>query len=458
MKQVENVASINSDLFTIPRDDGTFLLYAPLTKKAGVINEAGVNTIVGYFDGRSLADGEQSFIENLYQNKFLTEEGQPKPVFSKNFTFKPHEVTLFVTSRCNLRCRYCYADAGKKNMDMAVETAQAAIDLVAANAGLMGLPKFAVGFHGGGEPTTAWDIVTQAVEYAYRVADDKGLDVEVFAATNGMFNEKQRDYILQKFTNLNISIDGPADIQDYNRPKTDGSGSFGIIRDNLKFFDEHRFQYGVRATITKKNVYRMAEIVEWFNSEFNIDYLHLEPVWLCGRCLTTGEEAPSDDAFIQCYAQAMEKAEQLGVNLIYSGLRLGSLLSKFCAAASDGFNVLPDGTVTSCYEVTENDSPKAEVFHYGRYDAIKKAFVFDADKIKRLQQFSVENFEYCRNCFCKWHCAGDCISKVFDASKSFRHEGSIRCSLNRRLTIMQIEKMLESGFVESSDSLCRAKE
>ena len=442
MKTTEKTAAINSDLFTIPRGDGTYILYAPLNRKVGVVNGTGVNAIVRFLDGETLAGNEKSFVDSLYQNRFLTEEEPARPVFPDNYMFMPHEVTLFATGRCNLRCRYCYADAGKQNRDMSLETAKAAIDLIAGNAGLIGLSQFKVGFHGGGEPTTAWDLVTQAVDYAYQVAEDKGLDVEVFAATNGMFNEKQRDYILQKFTNLNISIDGPADIQNYNRPKVDGSGSFAVIRDNLKFLDEHEFSYGVRATVTKKDVHRIEEIVEWFKSEFNINFLHLEPVWLCGRCLTTGEEAPSDEDFIKYYSRAMDKAEKIGVNLIYSGLRLDSLLSKFCGAAGDGFNVLPDGNVTSCYEVTENDDPKAELFHYGRYDFNTKEFVFDMDKIKRLQQFSVENIVYCRNCFCKWHCAGDCISKVFDAGKSFQHEGSARCTLNRRLTQLQLEKLI----------------
>jgi len=325
---------------------------------------------------------------------------------------------------------------------MLLETAKAAIDLVAENAGLAGMPRFAVGFHGGGEPTVAWGLITEAVEYAYEVAGMKGLDVEIFAATNGMFNEKQREFILRKFTSLNISMDGPADIQNFNRPKTDGSNSFAAVRDNLKFLDEHGFSYGVRVTITERDVHRMEEIVEWFKSEFNITSLHMEPVWMCGRCLTSGEQSPSDDDFVKYYMRALDKAEQIGVNLVYSGLRLDSLISKFCAAAGDGFNVLPDGAVTSCYEITDNDNPKAELFHYGHYDFNRKRFVFDFDKIKRLQKYSVENIAHCRDCFCKWHCAGDCISKVFDESKSFQHEGSSRCALNRELTKMQLEKLI----------------
>ncbi|MDR0429599.1 MAG: radical SAM protein [Tannerellaceae bacterium] len=442
MKPDGRTAALNDNLFVIRRDETTFILYSPLNRKAGVINRSGVNTIARYFEQETLSEKEADYIGLLYENRFLNKTGLPKPIFPDNYSFMPHEVTLFLTSRCNLRCRYCYAEAGKKNEDMAFETARAAIDLVAHNAGLAGLPQFTVGFHGGGEPTMAWELMTETVKYAYQVADDKGLDVEIFAASNGMFNEKQRDFILHNFTNLNISIDGPADIQDYNRPAVNGAGSFAVIRDNLKFFDENDFSYGVRATVTERNVRRMEEVVEWFKAEFNVRYLHIEPVWQCGRCLTSGEKAPSDEDFIQYYIKAYEKAEQLGVNLIYSGLRLDALLSKFCAAPGDGFNVLPDGSVTSCYEITEKEDPKAELFHYGKYDPEKKTFEFEQEKIKRLQQYSVENIAWCRDCFCKWHCAGDCISKVFDESHSFEHQGSSRCKLNRQLTIMQLEKLI----------------
>jgi uncharacterized protein len=439
----ENTAALNGDLFVLKRKDGcSYILYSPLNKKVGLINASGANTLHKYFRQEPLSPGEMVYIDNLYENRFLNHVALSRPVFPANYDFMPHEVTLFATSRCNLRCRYCYAEAGKKSEDMSTEIAKAAIDLVANHAGRMGLPEFAVGFHGGGEPTVAWNFITETVGYAREKADRKGLEVEIFAASNGMFNEKQRDFILKYFTSLNISLDGPEDVQNYNRPCADGSGSFARVRENLKFFDAQGFKYGIRATVTERNVHRMAETVEWFASEFNFTSLHLEPVWSCGRCLTTGETAPRDEDFIHHFVRAMEKAEQVGIRLEYSGLRLDSLISRFCAATGDGFNVLPDGRVSSCYEITEADDPKAALFHYGRYDAGSKAFVFDKDRIQRLQRYSVEYLDYCRDCFCKWHCAGDCLSKVFDAAPAFTHQGSPRCKLNRRLTLLQLEKLI----------------
>jgi uncharacterized protein len=439
----ENTAALNDDLFVLERGDGrSCILYSPLNKKVGLINASGANTLHKYFRKEALTPGETDYIDRLYENRFLNHVALSRPVFPEDYDFMPHEVTLFATSRCNLRCRYCYAEAGKKSEDMPIETAKAAIDLVANHAGRAGLPQFAVGFHGGGEPTVAWDFITGAVGYAREVAERKGLEAEIFAASNGMFNDKQRDFIVKYFTSLTISLDGPEEIQDHNRPCVDGSGSFARVRENLKFFDAQGFSYGIRATVTGRNVHRMAEMTEWFASEFNFTTLHLEPVWLCGRCLTTGETAPPDEDFIHHFVRATEKAEEAGIRLEYSGLRLDSLISRFCAATGDGFNVLPDGRVTSCYEITEADDPKAAFFHYWRYDAESRGFVFDKERIRRLQSYSVEHLDYCRDCFCKWHCAGDCLSKVFDCSSAFTHQGSPRCELNRRLTLLQLEKLI----------------
>jgi uncharacterized protein len=445
MKTTLSRKEINSELFVIPRKDSSYILYSPLNRKVGVINASGVNSLSRYLDNKPLTDKDDDFIQSLLQNKFLNITPLKKPVFPKEYQFMPNEVTLFPTSLCNLKCRYCYADAGKKDVMMKFEIAKAAIDLIAKNAGLAGLSSFAVGFHGGGEPTLAWDLLTETVEYAYEVADKKGLDLEVFAATNGMFNKKQREYIVKRFTNLNISIDGPSEIQDYNRPAINGEGSSKTINDNLEFLDKHNFDYGVRATITEKTVHRIEEIVSWFKSEFNIKFLHIEPVWFCGRCQTSGEQPPVDEDFMDYFIKGLEKADEIGINLVYSGLRVDSLLSKFCGAAGDGFNVLPEGIVTSCYEVTEINDPKSKLFHFGKYDFDSKQFVFDQNKISDLQQFSVNNIPYCKDCFCKWHCGGDCLSKVFDASNSFVHEGSPRCQLNRGLSIYQLDKILSNS-------------
>ena len=436
------------DLFAVPRGASRYYLYAPLRHALAVVNRDAVAVVGRYLaSGEAAMDGSgRGVIETLQKHGLIGGQIPAPPVFPHDYRFCPHEVTLFPTSRCNLRCRYCYANGGDHPADMPWEIARAAIDLVARNAGLLGSPKFAVGFHGGGEPLLAWHLVRQCVEHAQRAAEDRGLKAEFFAATNGLLQPGQMEFVARYFTTVNVSLDGPPDIQDRNRPRADGGGSYAGVEKTLRYFDDVGFAYGFRATVSAATVKRSAEIVEHLATRFHPRYIHLEPLWMCGRCATSGETPPREEEFADCFLEAVAAGRARGIDIVYSGARINVLTSKFCAAAGDGFNVLPQGIVTSCYEAVDPADPKDALFQYGRYDRDSQAFAFDEDKRMRLQALAVENLEHCRDCFCKWHCAGDCLSKVFARSGRPVHEGSSRCRMNRELTLRHLDRLVaEAG-------------
>lgn len=442
------------DLFLLHLDDGRPCLYAPLRRSAAVVNQGAVAAVRRYIEAgdAGLTEAQRRTIQQLERGGLLGGPAPAPPVFPEGHRFCPHEVTLFLTSRCNLRCRYCYAEAGKKQVEMPWSVARAAVDLAARNAGLLGSPRFAVGFHGGGEPTVAWELLVQCTEHALRLADAKGLEVELFSATNGLLSPAQREYIIRHFGSVNVSLDGPADIQDHNRPRLDGSGSHREVHETLERFNEAGMNYGIRATITAATASRMVEIVEHLCERYRFRYLQLEPVWLCGRCSTSGERPPSDEQYVRHFDAAVRRGRELGVAVTYSGARLDVLTSKFCAAAGDSFTVLPEGVVTSCYEVTEPDDPRAATFHYGRHDAEAGAFTFDEERLEALGKLSVEHLTFCEDCFCKWHCAGDCLAKALDCSGDGTHQGSPRCNLNRTLTLSDLQRTLLEAEAEAGSA------
>ncbi len=431
------------DLFVIPREDGTFFLYAPLRRGLAVVNRAAADAVARHLSGGPgpVPEAAAKVLAELRERGLIGGTPPEPPLFPPDYEIRPHEVTLFLTSRCNLRCRYCYAEAGRKAVDMPWEVARAAIDLVAANAGLLGSETFAVGFHGGGEPTVAWDLLQRSVGHARETAERLGLRAEIFAATNGLLDAARRDFIVRNFSTVNVSLDGPPDVQDRNRRSAAGGGSFEAVRETLEAFDAAGFHYGIRATITSATVERMEEIVEFFDRRFKFKYLHLEPVWECGRCATTGETAPPAERFVENFLRVARAERASNVEVFYSGARLDTLTSKFCAASGDGFTVLPEGLVTSCYEITEASDPRAAVFHYGRYDAAAGGFVFDRERLTALRRLSVEHLPFCGDCFCKWHCAGDCLAKAFERSGGPVHAGTARCRLNRSLTLARLDDL-----------------
>jgi uncharacterized protein len=432
------------DLFVLPADEDSYYLYAPLRRCVAVVNGAAVAAVERSLRMKpgDLTQAEAAAVRTLEHSGLIGGCPPAPPLFPVQGAFTPHEVTLFPTSRCNLRCRYCYANAGHKSVDMSWPVAQAAIDLVAENAGRLGSPRFGVGFHGGGEPLLVWDLVVRSVEYARAKAEEKGLTAEIYAASNGLLSPEQREYVVRHFSSLNVSIDGPPDLNDHNRPRPNGQGSYAAVSESLKDFDRHGFTYGIRATITAATVGRMVEIVDHLATEFHPIYLHLEPVWQCGRCLMTGETTADQAIFIGNFRLAAEHGRTRGIDVTYSGARLGTLVSKFCAAPGDGFSVLPEGVVTSCFDITETTDPRARIFHFGHYDATLNAFVFDQERVSALRALSVENLSFCRDCFCRWHCAGDCLAKVFERSGSSEHRGSPRCDLNRALTLAELRALV----------------
>ena len=188
-----------------------------------------------------------------------------------------------------------------------------------------------------------------------------GLEVKIHCATNGVLSAAQRKFVVSHFTGVNISFDGPASIQDRQRPLANGKRSFAQVMRTLKYFREARFPFGIRVTLTAQEGHRLSEIVGFIHEQCpQLDQLHVEPVWLCGRCRMSGESPPAEKDFIAYFAEAYKLARQLGFSLFYSGARLDALTNKFCAAPGEGFSVTPDGIITSCFEVTDPADARAD--------------------------------------------------------------------------------------------------
>ena len=162
----------------------------------------------------------------------------------------PTEVTLFLTSACNLRCVYCYASGGDHSRFLDPEIAFDAVDLVVANAVAQGRPEVRVSFHGGGEPTLAGDTLRRSVERARRTCDAQGLRLSTGTATNGVMDDEMRDYLAATMTSVMVSLDGPPEVQARLRPRPGGGPSSAAVERTLARLSESDAVLGVRLTCT----------------------------------------------------------------------------------------------------------------------------------------------------------------------------------------------------------------
>jgi len=181
---------ISTDVFIIPLLN-RYLVYAPLRRAAFITNAASVNLLNRLRQGpiQPTNEDEENFLRLCREIHLIGDEGDsPIGTFACD-GFKPSEVTLFLTTRCNLRCTYCYASSGDRSLaDMNLETAKHGIDFVCRNALESSKREFGVGYHGGGEPTMHWNVLVESFAYARQIAHENGIDVYGSMATNGVLS------------------------------------------------------------------------------------------------------------------------------------------------------------------------------------------------------------------------------------------------------------------------------
>ena len=134
---------------------------------------------------------------------------------------------LCVTSNCNARCVYCFADHGSygkdiKNMDL--DTAKKAIDVFIDN--LSDDADAFINFFGG-EPLLAFNTVKESYYYAISKPLKRNQKLSFRIVTNAtLLTSEIIDFIAEHDIGIGISLDGGKYIQDLQRPLANGKSSF----------------------------------------------------------------------------------------------------------------------------------------------------------------------------------------------------------------------------------------
>jgi len=445
MSEDASAQSLLRQLFSIPLEDNRHLVYAPLKRLAFIANGALVNRLYDLTVRTAdelKAETVPSELRFLADLDFFTPASLPDDDLPGNQT-RYDAVILFLTNQCNLQCTYCYARAGEyESRSMPWEIAQAGIDHVLREMDRNGATHFTLGFHGGGEPTMNWPVLTRAVAYTRQETDRRGWGLSVSGSFNGYWSETVRRTIIDTFTDLSLSFDGLPEIQSRQRPARGNEGSAERVIDTLRALDEAEMPYGIRMTVTRQSVDRLPESIEFICRHFRPRTIQVEPVFPQGRAM---DEAIIDrpERFIEAFIDSYDLAAAAEINLFYSGARLEALTRRFCLAPTRALVLTPEGDVTTCFEIYSRRHPHCERFFVGQYQP-DAGFVIDEEKLHRHFARTVDRLPYCEACFCKWHCAGDCAAKTF-AEDNGGFQSSERCRINCELTKYLLLKRIQES-------------
>lgn len=440
---------ITSELFAIPHN-GNFILYAPLRGAVALVNQPAARRIAKLQAEGSFKTIPPEFIK--LEQVGIIEKGDI-PVHDK-FTsaflpkpFSPTGVIFLTTSFCNFRCVYCYASASAQRRQVDLDVAKAAIRLVINNALDRGEEVVEVTFHGGGEPTTMMPFIKQCVEYAREFAQNR-VAIAPSIVTNGYLNEEQIQWLGENMDSIQISLDGPADIQNLQRPLANGGSTFDrVIYTTRRFISMGVPNLLIKSTISRPITSRMPEIAKFLCETFpELSRFHFGPVLEFGRSRATGFGEPAPLEFVRYGLMAQEVAASYDKHVVISAAQetFPHIRREFCGLTEPNFAITVDGRVSACYEILEESDPRSVEFHYGKFE--DGQFKLDSEKIKQLQQRQETLAPKCHKCFARWQCAGDCQIRWYDEDTgSYNEKNDFRCVVNRELVKHELLKLLEQS-------------
>ncbi len=434
---------VRENIFAIPYLDG-YILYSPLQGLSLIITNSGL--------GKILLNKNKGIDECLDDEVVKSASGHVAKDFGvtpfqspkasdnkeKSSRFKPRSLTLSLTSACQLACKYCYINGGDNPKNMPKEIVEASIEYVSDCLKANGIKKFEIEFHGQGEPTANWPLFIHAVNYASKACIEKGLEESFSIVTNGILTENKIEFLAEKGVKVGLSLDGLKESTDIQRPLRKNGSSFNRIMESISLFKKHGIDIGIRSTVTDLNLEEMGEFTKFIANNTDVKYVNFEPVCFTGRA--TNHECFKDSIiprFINKFRETKEKGVDLVVDVAYSAARTDGIRSNFCGAYGNNLNfcVSTDGLVSSCYEVLDMSDIRSELFIYGRYNFDTHKFVFHEEVLERLITLNVNHMKRCTDCYAKWNCGGDCISKVSKdgIDRILNDEPIERCAANRAL-------------------------
>lgn len=348
--------------------------------------------------------------------------------------------SFFLTTKCNLRCTYCY------NCKTRLHTSGQSLPLYIAKAGVDYFFKTSssrhIRFYGPGEPTQEFDLMRSIVDYA---RDKAGTALKVELQTNGAFSDKVCEYIFDNINIVWISMDGTPDIQDQNRPFASGKGSSSVVEHNVRELTRRPVSdknvVGIRVTITEENINRQIEMIDYF-STLGVKYIWNDPVFpeVRNHPFCDDEERVSAfsfdyDLYVKTYLRAYHYAKERGVFYgSFLAINFDGCSTYHCRACTPVPHFTTDGFISACDLVTFGAAPKhMDCFVYGKWDSNANTFIFDQDKICKLCLRNTDNMINCRSCDIANHCGGYCLGEVANETGSYMYNKPNVCKAIRTL-------------------------
>ncbi|MGK7346359.1 MAG: radical SAM protein [Candidatus Nitrospinota bacterium M3_3B_026] len=313
-------------------------------------------------------------------------------------------ITCFMTTSCNLRCKYCITSSmDRDNTNIDLDFVRAAMSEYFEKT-----RNYKVRFYSVGEPTENIEGIKNVVDIAQELS---GGSAYFELLTNGFFNDATAEWIGNNIHRVWVSYDGPQDVCDDIRITPKGKGSAERIIRNIHKLNEMT-SVGIGLTVNQFNLKRQVEVIEEVHGmgiNCMISKACINPVGKDLDDIYAVDIMDYAEEFIKAWRRGRELGLHYTNDLIFN---FDGHCSFYCRANDPTPHLTVDGYVSSCDRAFSGDSPLKELI-YGKWDPRTKSIEYYPDRIEKLQNRRVENMEECKDCEIRYQCAGHCLGTVY---------------------------------------------
>ena len=356
-------------------------------------------------------------------------------------------ISILVTNRCNMACKYCYL--GDKNIRD--EKPKRVIDINFAKRAIKDYfssqPRPAVRFFADGEPTQEMGIIKELYAYSEGLTNN----VSYFELqSNGLFSRENAMWIRDHIDIVFISCDGMPDVNDFQRVSKSGAPVSATVEENMRIMAENpKCQVGARATITRYNVCKQKEMIDYFHS-IGVKILFSDKVFA-----PIGGSAEDFNIDYKTFVDEFVEARQYAIDKYGDDFFYGTMYSAnfdeeviyACRSCLPTPHITPDGYVTCCDMCVTADDVSMKELIYGVYDKNLDTIFYDTKAIERIRSRKAENIPECRNCEVRNYCAGACLGEALNETGSIYGVKTESCDAIRYLWEKLGKKPIKNRFL-----------
>lgn len=346
-------------------------------------------------------------------------------------------IAIIPTFDCNLRCVYCYANGGKTNEIISMDIVEKALKYVKENnkkAKIIDL--FLVG---GGEPLLHFDLVKKIVTMANSFFEK----VEIHVVTNGTFDERVLNWLIEVRANIRVSYDVLG--QTNQRPFVDNKDSRKKVEENIKKLLASKLEVIIQCIITSDTVNSMREISNIL-CNLGVKVVKFEPCLMTDVSRGTKQLQPDPKLFANKLLDVIEYISDNNLDLLVdTGYFTKPTIGKYCGMGNGNFTITPEGVITSCVEVGRKSDPYADKIMIGKIDNDVKIFEKNVEFLSKISYNEQEGG--CKNCNYRLICLGGCpMANIWQGGFPIK-KSNFTCTVEHVLIPKLLDKIIENDKI-----------